>query len=64
MGAQKALEEQRVFASAMVEGRDVRNWGVVKVLKAELLTVRLMAAGGGASISAALKVQKVGRNIA
>lgn len=50
MGAQKGLEEQRVFVSAMVEGRDARNRGVVKVLKAELHTVRLMAAEGGASI--------------
>lgn len=64
MGAQKALEEQRVFVSAMVEVRDARNWGVVKVRRAELHTVRLMAAEGGASISAALKVPKVGRNIA
>lgn len=64
MSAQKALEEPRVSVSAMVEVRDARNWGVVKVLKAELHTVRLMAAGGGASISAALKVQKVGQNIA
>lgn len=50
MGAQKALEELQVFVSAMVEGRDVRNRGVVKVRRAEPHTVRLMAAEGGASI--------------
>lgn len=50
MGAQKVLEEPQVFVSAMVEGRDARNRGVVKVRRAELHTVRLMAAGGGVSI--------------
>ena len=63
-GAQKVLEEPQVSVLVMVEGRGVRNQGVVKVPRVELLTVRLTVVGGGVSISAALKVQKVGQNIA
>lgn len=64
MHAQKGPEELRVFVLVMVEGRGVRNRGVIKVLRVELRTVRLMVVGDGVSIWAARKVPKVGLSIA
>lgn len=48
----------------MGEDRDARNLDVIKAPKAELLTVKPMEEGRGASIWDALKVQRVGQSTA
>lgn len=48
----------------MGEDRDARNPVVIKVPRAELLTVKPMEEERGASIWDALKVQRVGQSIA
>ena len=56
--AQKEQEGHLVFVLVMGADKDAKNQGVIKVLRAELPTVRLMVEGGGASTWVALKVPR------
>lgn len=63
-GVQKWREGQQVFVLAMEADRGARNLGVIKVLRAEPPTVRLMEVAKGASDWVVPKVLRVGQNFA